>query len=280
MLDLHGVSIVPLVSYGRSGSTVFMKALKALGCSVHGGAPYEDRTCQMALLSHLAGLGGLSSIHDSALSVGDVLAKNAFFNSHLISVGSSPFVEFFPHFSAFAKQLAETGTSLIAEKFIGVDLLQASVGFLPNGQLRPILLQRDPRDIFLSVKGFNAKRGYRSFNDVGDDEMLFRIICAFARQLQVISSNLESCLVFYEDLVKSPSVVIDSIARFLGVESSADLIAETVSAIQPRSESDLQHMTSNSISSTVKRWETQASPEYRAIFEKHDDKLSSISRYV
>ena len=110
MLDLHGVSIVPLVSYGRSGSTVFMKALKALGCSVHGGAPYEDRTCQMALLSHLAGLGGLSSIHDSALSVGDVLAKNAFFNSHLISVGSSPFVEFFPHFSAFAKQLAETGT--------------------------------------------------------------------------------------------------------------------------------------------------------------------------
>ncbi|HHG2224897.1 sulfotransferase domain-containing protein [Synechococcus sp. WH 5701] len=273
------LKIVPLVSYGRSGSTVFMKALKALGCMVHNGPPYEDRTCQMAFLSHLASLGGLNSIVNSNVNIQDVIAKVPFFNSHLIASGQQQLTDLFPHFLEYTKQLCMQGESSLAEKFIGIDLLQSISGFIPRNQLRPILLLRDPRDVFLSVKQFNHKRGFRTFNDTGDDEMLYRIICAFSRQLQEVSSQLNSCLVHYEDLVENPSGVILSLCTFLELELSDSLINNTLTAIQPRSVSDKQHMTSGSLSSTVKKWEAQLTPEFSRIFELHHDKLAGLQRY-
>ncbi len=143
--------------------------------------------------------------------------------------------------------------SYYAEKLVGdTDLLLES-----NIPIHLIDLVRDPRDVFCSIRAFNA--GTERFGraaDQTDEEFLGAMTARHLDQLRVMASTpstVPRMLIRYEDLATD----LPGTAEVLGARLGLRFDAEQVLAI---TQQDRQHMTSSSPAESIGRWRNELSP--------------------
>ncbi len=128
---------------------------------------------------------------------------------------------------------------------------------------RTIVLVRDPRDQFLSILSFNAKRGRLSFGVKADDTPQSYALRFVERQKAYLEraidpGNPHQCAVVrFEDLTERRERTAARLSDWLGVTLSTHV------EVDHRQE----HRTSSAHESS--RWKTEMTPEVLAIFREH-----------
>ncbi|MDR3389318.1 MAG: sulfotransferase domain-containing protein [Rudaea sp.] len=129
---------------------------------------------------------------------------------------------------------------------------------------RPIFLLRDPRDVLLSMRVFNQRRGIYDFHQLHAG--------SFRESLFSMSANLkllaeyhdgyrgEKILVRYEDLVRDPAGVLQQILVFIGVAGSAGDVMRMVEQATIHKE----HITAASPAASVGRWQDEMTSSEQA----------------
>ena len=132
---------------------------------------------------------------------------------------------------------------------------------------RVIVLIRDPRDMFLSIMAFNAKRGFFGFGQFpADDAWGFaqRFIESYKVNFQIVREEMaerSSILVRYEEIVLN----IDNEAARIGKELGLKL---DPSEVVKRTAKFSHHMTSVSARASVARWRSELSSELASYFRE------------
>jgi hypothetical protein len=110
---------------------------------------------------------------------------------------------------------------------------------------------RDPRDVFCSIRAFNAgvERFGRS-HDQSDDEFLGQMIARHGAQLRMMASTPSTVrrkLVRYEDMVADLTTTAEDLGAWLGLRLNARPLLRIT-------DQDRQHMTSRTPIDSVGRW--------------------------
>lgn len=279
--------VVPLfvVSYGRSGSTALMRAL---GVSDHIGVPpafpHETRMAQYIVAGQMLGLAGDAP---AALEWERVTYVP---HQPFDKVAGQWFEErrsgFFarPHLlEDYAMLFANAGGSpprFLAEKAMGLGLVRPALEADPRR--RAVLLLRDPRDIFISAKAFNRRRGFLSFGESGEpggDEAMLRAIVAFGLgALATAEARPGQVLILrYEDMIRAPASAFAALLSWLGIEPApgvAEAMAERIALVDAAT---LDHMTSADASDSVDRWRgVIPGSRFARLFEVHGEALETL----
>lgn len=122
---------------------------------------------------------------------------------------------------------------------------------------REVVLVRDFRDTFCSVRAFNRKRGHQGFgrDAVASDEQ-------YVEHMRLIAQALlnrwreragDAWLVRYEDLILDPPGTLRPMLRFLGVDEglAEDMLASATREVHAGME---QHMTAPDPAASIGRW--------------------------
>ena len=136
-----------------------------------------------------------------------------------------------------------------------------------DGLLRPMVLLpvRDPRDVFLSVVAFVAKRGRSGFGmQLGEDPRDFapRLVRKQRRRLRSAlraEQTGSAHVVRYEAMVADLEAEAGRISGFLGIDLDPSPVIQERDCYAP-------HMTSPSPEASVQRWEREMTPEIAALF--------------
>jgi hypothetical protein len=148
----------------------------------------------------------------------------------------------------------QKASSVIVEKFDAAS--QLGLYFIRDlfSDFRPIFLIRDPRDIILSVRSFNEKRGHYGFHEGNALQFSSQVLslAGILRRLERYYDHLDGpkMLVKYEDLVRNPTGVIQQVFGFLGINHSPQEIAKLLTGC-PIQET---HLTSFSPEASIGRW--------------------------
>jgi hypothetical protein len=130
---------------------------------------------------------------------------------------------------------------------------------------RRLFLVRDPRDVWLSILAFDAKRGYYGLGRLPDEpenEYLARFLGGQADHLDaaIAARDAGAAPVFrYEDIVTDPRGATLRLERWLELELDADAIVRDRAAFG-------HHMTSGSALGSVERWRRELSEPLRETF--------------
>ena len=272
MLDLlhaNKTRFLPLCTYGRSGGSFLMSLLRACGVAVRGDLPYEDRSLQVAFIGGLArDLGLPRHANLAAASHGGMNYKADLFT------GAEDEDECRRRLGAYCASLGNDAG--IAEKTIGTKLLRAMRANDPANLVNPIYLARDPRDIFLSVKAFNARRQTTGFGDKGDDARLFGSICSHNLAILQMHRRDGGLLICYEDLMAQRPQSLVQLFQHLGRKRITATQIDTVLRLAQASEATVAaHRTSPTPGDGVGRWRTEEGDPYRAIFDERAANLNA-----
>jgi sulfotransferase family protein len=164
---------------------------------------------------------------------------------------------------------AETGTYFVEK----VSPWQTAADVLAEAYqgARELILVRDFRDMFCSIRAFNLKRGSPGFGrDLAesDAEYIRQIVAGFARALlkRWRDRRSDAHVVRYEDLVLSPGETLRDTLGYLGLDSSPDVVAETLHRAE-YAEGAQQHQTASNPAASIGRWQHELSDELKAACE-------------
>ena len=151
--------------------------------------------------------------------------------------------------------------SVIVEK-IGLGMeLDLLAKLFPN--CKPVFLIRDPRDVLLSMRAFNEKRGLYEFHEAHSKDLgaLLFSMAANAFQLtgQFDQYSGEKLLVRYENLVRDPRATLRQLGDFIGIDVS--VLPESVFELPAQN----AHTTASSRAESMGRWRTELTPTETAM---------------
>jgi hypothetical protein len=165
----------------------------------------------------------------------------------------------------FCQSIRDTTTEqvvLYAEKYWG------SVTPVIEAGLSPIVIDlvRDPRDVVVSIREFNARQGQRLFGRPGvadDGAHLRHVVGGMGFRLREMDEQLPVIrkLVRYEDMVADTAGQAALLSSLLTVD------LDPYSTLLDRAQV-AQHMTSPSAEYSVGRWRTELSPHDIAFIER------------
>lgn len=267
------VGIVALCSYGRSGTTFFMQVLRAAGVTVTGEFPFEQRTAQVALLHWLR--HELSPPADGTVTPFErATLHNATFASPVFA-GASRYEDVVRIEATLADDIAAAAirpaARWLGEKFLGFDTIRLFRSFDVGNLVMPAFLLRDPRDVFLSIKRFNARRGHASFNDTGDDASLLRTICEFQDRQVREQSRIGGMLLRYEDFM-SPAgrdAALRTLAQTLNLPAGPQALATIWAQVDTGRAKAAHHITSGDTA-------LPAHTAYTAVFATQQEALTRL----
>ncbi|MGH2967203.1 MAG: sulfotransferase [Solirubrobacterales bacterium] len=131
-----------------------------------------------------------------------------------------------------------------------------------------LVLLRDPRDVWVSVRAFERKKGdladFRVGGTLSHDDLLRYQIARQRVRLRWIAELLESedhPVVRYEDLVRDLPAVADRIERWLGVSLDTGKTRE-------RDREFNRHGSAGSPESSIGRWKDELDPAVAELFTK------------
>ncbi|MBN8888861.1 MAG: hypothetical protein BGP12_17715 [Rhodospirillales bacterium 70-18] len=256
----NDLRFVAVCSFGRSGSSYLMALLQAAGVQVADAMPFEDRALQISFIRWLA---GEMEAAGPAANLAVAGAFGAEYYSTMLEGAADPA----ECEARLETRLAAMRGGWFAEKVIGTELLRMMLAFDRRDRIRPIYLLRDPRDIFISAKQFNARRGFRSFADDGDDRQMLHTICRFQSEQLWVHARSGGLLIHYEDLVARREQTIVSVLRHLGHEAiTTARVAAIRTHVPVGGEAVRGHMTSATAQQSIRRWEAPEGAPYRALF--------------
>jgi hypothetical protein len=273
-LSRSKLPLVAVCSYGRTGSTVYMKLLRSMGLNVEGEVPFEDRTLQVAFIKWLEGQVGRAGDATGPVNLAS-FAKNTYKSEVAASwSGEGSFEE---QVSGWLARLHAAGKRGVAEKFIGSAVLRIMKSFDDGNAIRSIFLLRDPRDVFISIKQFNEKRGFAGFADAGDDQKLFNVICSFMREQLQLQRRFGGLVARYEDLMINPRRTIHDTVRLFSTEAvSVKFVDEAYENFSQVTTEETAHMTSESSEDSLERWRHPDFSQFAAIFDAAKTTIAEI----
>jgi hypothetical protein len=233
---------------------------------VAGEFPYETRSVQTGIIlasgagtvdsRGVVAFGGVNYVPDRARRVDE---PEALFRAAAVSELS--------HLWPYATQQGAESLR-IAEKSIGLQIVNHVLSVCPRA--RVVMLDRDPRDVFVSVLHFNERRGYVGFGaELGPDELAGRIADYYREAGSLIKRwGRRAHTVRYATMLSHP---IDTIRAVTG--STADL---TVHAQRIAEVSAPEHVTSPSTDESVERWRREGttwSAQFAVLARAHEQFL-------
>ena len=267
--------LTPLLirTFGRTGSTLLMQVLgTSERVCFERKYPFEHRY--------------LTYVHHLARMIGTPHENRPAWNNDVLFTGRHDAVGALPYGRIDAldrESLAERAYVALWEQFseslrAGQGLAPGAAGFYAekapaevadraNRLLRGrnIFLLRDPRDEMVSIRSFNAKRGFRSFGWLEqDDELSFatkmcEIRRPFLRNLIDFETSERRISVRYEDLVLDGPAEVERLSDWLGSPMS-------FGAATRDKEIKARHMTSKDPAASVERWREELEPAVHRIF--------------
>lgn len=267
-----GVTPVFVVSPGRTGTTLMMKALAGSpDVWVPGEYPNEDR--YLAFLSTLAALGvspsGGKALRNLANPPGDeILDQSTQRFAKTLGRVNLPSTEDSPDlaerlliglWSGLCEHSA-SGRRFYAEKSVGMSLPPLVAALKP----RMLYMVRDPRDIVVSVREFNRKRGFARFGRDADEDDLSYAVRMMPMYRTMLRDSVEgrgegtatALTARYEDMVVSLSGTGSRLERWLGI--GFDHLEVTDAG---------EHATSTTPEESMGRWRTELAPDCIEFFE-------------
>lgn len=144
---------------------------------------------------------------------------------------------------------------------------KASHGALPSmmrelyPQSKEVFLIRDPRDVVVSIREFNKRRGFDDFGaDKFDSDSGFVSYLGGALKGMLVEwtrRRESSFLLRYEDLVAEPEETTRQLFGYIGVPNGSDIVSAALERILSVDDSSRYHITSSSIEHSVGRWKTE-----------------------
>jgi hypothetical protein len=263
-----------ICSYGRSGSSVLMKLLNSSGIAVVGEMPFEDRTSQIAFMAWMKPRFGTQPEQPGGHQVQEANFDGAdYYSSTPLDASSLLALE--TEYERFLRKNVSEDQIGLAEKFIGTELIQIMKIYDETNLIRPIFIARDPRDVFISVKEFNKKRGIGGFNDGANDELLLSDICDFVIDQIKLSSKMGAYLCFYEDFIMRRSQTIKNLMDYIGVKNLSEGLLNGIWASVDALEGARDHMTSSGPVQSVRRWRSEEYKGLSELFAKFEVKIIS-----
>jgi hypothetical protein len=264
---------VPVIAFGRSGTTRTLRLLKAHPeVLVPGGHPYELRPLSFwfgQLRSLFQSYSGESPGRYRPWAVMNPFGQpgltpppgegqrmvEAELRHRLTSLDEL--------FRGAAASAGRPAAGWLAEKMIGLPAVQLTEQLYPSA--RPIVLVRDFRDMFCSIRAFNARRGYPDFGRESVDSEAEHIDF-LAGPLEVIRRYWEARrdhihLLRYEDLVTRPHKALRGLFEYLGVDASPGRVAAAIREADKDAAETCGHRTTASAGDSVGRWERDLEPE-------------------
>jgi hypothetical protein len=130
-----------------------------------------------------------------------------------------------------------------------------------------VFLVRDFRDVWLSARSFNRKRGGASFGREGfaSDLDWLRGLAFSTRQLRLahVAAGPNALTLRYEELMRDPAPALTRVLAGLGLDAAPDLVRHLVAAAGAGNRDAEQHRTSEP-GGDVERWRTEMTPEEMA----------------
>jgi hypothetical protein len=129
-----------------------------------------------------------------------------------------------------------------------------------------IFLIRDPRDIFISIKNFNEKRGSSGFGWIdGQSDVQFAMsLCkgfkAYLEHYTNIEEDDRKLKIRYEDLISNPYIETARISRWLGADLNYDFVLRQLSSVS-------QHISTKSGKPQTERWRAEMNQEVGDVFQ-------------
>jgi Sulfotransferase family len=131
---------------------------------------------------------------------------------------------------------------------------------------REIILVRDFRDMFCSIRSYNEKRGITGFQRGGgetDAEYIASRVSRFAEALlkRWRSREGHAKLLRYEDLILEPTRTLTELTEYLELESAPETIDEVLDRAARHEAATEVHRTTPDAKSSIGRWQRELSPE-------------------
>ncbi|WP_444919150.1 hypothetical protein [Microbulbifer sp. JMSA003] len=280
------ITPIMLRSFGRSGSTLLMQVLGSSSNVVFDrDYPFEKR--------HLTYLHRLTTVASSESCNDENWNADSLFSSKINRIGPIPYIntsiidreklqlEFLTHlwkgFSGQIKDKLKEELNLdepiyYAEKVVHDICPAVNEAFYAKN----LFLFRDPRDEFVSIKSFNAKRGFNGFGwgESDDDESYALKLCqmrkTFMQHISSIEASDRRYVVKYEEFIKSPYEITSFLGDWIGLELDYGKVEAQKKSVE-------HHITSSNVAASVERWRTEMSPKVAQIFEKEiGEELSEL----
>lgn len=147
--------------------------------------------------------------------------------------------------------------SVIIEK-IGLNMELKLLDGLFN--TKPIFLIRDPRDVLMSMRVFNERRGIYEFHQAHAKNFGELLFSMSANLMQLVANYDgyagEKILVRYEDLMRDPVAVLQQVQSFIGIAGSTNDAARAVEKAAVHRE----HVTAASPAASIGRWQNELTP--------------------
>lgn len=146
--------------------------------------------------------------------------------------------------------------------------LDLSAVFSVKPNARFICLVRDPRDVLISARAFDQKRGFRGFRerDGDTDEVVVLKYKEVFDQLVSAQKSSNAFIVRYEDLIADTASCLGSICNYLEINSSLETIQACLSNGLNIPE---DHRTSPAGGASKARWQEEMDIDLRGLYEKH-----------
>ncbi len=165
-------------------------------------------------------------------------------------------------FSDTARSAHGPGLRFYAEKY-GAYAEHLEAAALP---VRYLDLVRDPRDVWASIRSFDAARGFYGFGrrpGESEQDFLASYVAALSRRLDAMlapQAAARSLLVRYEDLVADLPGAAARVGGWLGIRLDA-------AAVEGARERFRHHMTSASPQESLQRWRTDLGAQEVEVIE-------------
>ncbi|MCC6314089.1 MAG: sulfotransferase [Thermomicrobiales bacterium] len=288
-----------VTSLGRTGTTLLMTLLAAHPAIVaYRRYPYEARAAKYWL--HL--LKTLARPVDPTKRIG---RPNEFHVEEQVVAGN-PFAS--PAFGAYPEAAIWAGTGYLDrlagfcmesidgwyERVAHAQEQEAPVFYVEKGfpddyagltrslypQGREIVLVRDFRDMWASMRSFNERRGFGDFGQaraVSDQAWLDELRIGVHQLLEIVQRNSERALVVrYEQLVTDPERVLGALLAALGLTADPATIAAMGAGAGAALE---EHRTSANPAASIGRWRRDLNEERQEVARAAFDDLLTAFGY-
>jgi hypothetical protein len=162
----------------------------------------------------------------------------------------------------------EKSPQYFAEKLTAWLDTQRIVRAAPDARF--LWLVRDPRDVLLSARAFDRKRGFRGFRERDgdcDETVVLKYADAFGRLIDG-AERTGARLVRYEDLVGGDArAALAEVFSWLELDASATIVENTLRTAT--NAEDGRHTTSGSPDQSVGRWRSEMSSHLIDLYATH-----------
>jgi hypothetical protein len=163
--------------------------------------------------------------------------------------------------------IAEKSPRIFVEKFYSLRDPREIAAIDPHARF--ICLVRDPRDVLLSTRAFDRKRGYRGFAEAeGDTDE--HVVLKFRALYDFVIGNADATgavFVRYEDLVTRAERALCSVFNRLGLQCDAGVAVKCIE--RAASLEDGRHTTSPSLAASVGRWRSELPGDLGGLYRRH-----------